>query len=277
MSLYRHGVPPSRLARGRRSRRRLAFAAWGGACLLLFGGLVVAANLPALQVGAVVVEGNEVTSDSELEKIVRQNLSGSYFALFPRTNILLYPKKAIEQAIEKEVARVSSASVVLKDGGLLSLIVKEREPSALWCEGEYDANDPVPSPCYFIDNDGLIYGLAPVFTGNVYLRFWGIHGGNPTGLQLLELAAYREMAYLLETLPKFSLEPTDVVFNNQNADVTVHLKGEARLLFTRKQSLGEVLENLDSVLSSEPLGGREALELDYIDLRFGNKIYFRLK
>lgn len=277
MTSPRYGAPAGKLGERRLARRRILFAVWGGGCALLFAGLVAAANISALQVKDVVIEGNEVTTDEELSALVRQNVSGSYLGLFPRSNILLYPRAAIERAIEAAEPRIASAAVALSSGNTIALTVKEREPSALWCEGTYDTQEAIHDPCYFIDGDGLIYGKAPVFTGDVYIRYWGIHGGDPTGLQLLELAAYREMSYLLETLPKFSLEPTDVVFNDQNADVTVYLKGRARLLFTRKQSLGEVLENLDSVLSSEPLGGRDALELDYIDLRFGNKIYYRLK
>lgn len=269
-------LPPSRLASARRlRRRRRALLALGGA-LLLLAALIVVARLPALQVKTVVVNGNEVTTDEELKTLVNQTLEGNYWFVFPKSNIFLYSRSAIENAITKSIARVSTASVSSADLSTISIAVRERGPSALWCEGEFDKNDPVPSPCYFIDSDGLIFAEAPSFSGNVFLRYWGLFGGVPIGRQLVELSAYREMAYFMSVLPKFNLEPTDVILDLQG-DVTVQLQGDARLLFARSQDLGEVLQNLDSVLSSEPLEGTDSLELDYIDLRFGNKIFYRLK
>ncbi len=272
-----NNLPPSRLARARRSRRRTsALLALGGG-LLIIAALVIVSRLPSLQVRSVVVSGNEATTEEELRTVIDENLKGHYLFLIPKSNIFLYPRAAIENAITAAIARVATANVSSADLSTISVVIKERGPSALWCEGVVDLNDPVPDPCYFIDGDGLIYGKAPVFSGNVFLRFWGIHGGDPTGLRLMPLSEYRELSFLLNTLPKFSLEPTDVVFDNQNADVTVHLKGRARLLFSRTQGLGDVLLNLDSVLSSEPLEGKDSLTIDYIDLRFGNKIFYRVR
>lgn len=272
----RNHLPPSRLAHARRVRRIKQVALYALAAALFFLALIVVARLPALQVKEIVVVGNEVTTDEELQAVVGQYLAGSYWFVFPRSNIFLYPRVAIENAIKSALARVSAASVSSADLSTISIEIRERHPDALWCEGEYDPHDPLPSPCYFVDGDGLIFAEAPVFSGNVFIRYYGLYGGSPVGRQLLELAAYREEAYFLQTLPKFDLEPTDVILN-ENKDVTVYLTGDARLLFSRTHSLGEVLQNLDSVLSSEPLEGRESLELDYIDLRFGNKIFYRLK
>lgn len=272
---HKHHLPPSKLAHGRRARlyRRGLFIA--GGVLALLAALVTAARLPSLQVKDIVVSGNEVTTDEELRAVALKNLKGNYLFVFPKSNVFLYSRSAIERAITRAIARVGSASVSSANLSTIAIAVRERKPTALWCEGIYDPHDPVPDPCYFIDGDGLIYAKAPVFSGDVFLRFWGIYGGEPIDRDLLPLAAYREVMYLLQTLPKFSLVPTDVVFDD--TDAAVYLKGRARLLYSRKQSLGDVLSNLDSVLSSEPLQGKDSLELDYIDLRFGNKIYYRLK
>lgn len=272
----KHHLPPSRLAASRRRGTRNRALLVAGGVLALLAALIVIARLPALQVKEIVVIGNEVTTDEELRAVVHENLRGNYWFVFPKSNIFLYPRTATENAIKSALARVSAASVSSADLSTISIEIRERHPDALWCEGEYDPHDPVPHPCYFVDSDGLIFAEAPLFSGNVFVRYYGLYGGVPVGRQLLELATYREEAYFLQTLPKFSLEPTDVILHENN-DVTVYLMGDARLLFNRTHSLGEVLQNLDSVLSSEPLEGRESLELDYIDLRFGNKIFYRLK
>jgi hypothetical protein len=51
----------------------------------------------------------------------------------------------------------------------------------------------------------------------------------------------------------------------------------SKILFARKQSSSEVLGNLKIVLESETFKDENRGDIEYIDLRFGNKVYFKIK
>jgi len=57
----------------------------------------------------------------------------------------------------------------------------------------------------------------------------------------------------------------------------LYIDDGSKILFARKQRSSEVLDNLKVVLKSETFKNEDAGNIEYIDLRFGNKVYFKLK
>src|SRR3989344_5171949 len=123
---------------------------------------------PFFQIEKVEVTGALVSSVAEIESVVFGEMSGSHFGLFSKRNILLYPKGVIEKRILTLYPRITN--IKMRIGGLhsLAVLVSERAPVALWC-GEKEAL----SSCYFLDRDGFIFSEAPIFTPEVYVRFYG--------------------------------------------------------------------------------------------------------
>ena len=60
-------------------------------------------------------------------------------------------------------------------------------------------------------------------------------------------------------------------------DMELYMEDGSKILFARKQRSSEVLGNLKVVLESETFKDEDRGDIEYIDLRFGNKVYFKLK
>ena len=73
------------------------------------------------------------------------------------------------------------------------------------------------------------------------------------------------------------LKPVWLLTKN-DGDMELVLEGGSRILFSRSEDLRKALENLQALLSENVLGVPKeqlSLSLDYIDLRFGNKIFYK--
>ncbi|MEK7176606.1 MAG: hypothetical protein AAB704_02205, partial [Patescibacteria group bacterium] len=69
------------------------------------------------------------------------------------------------------------------------------------------------------------------------------------------------------------------IFEVNAAQAQIYLKNGGRLIISIADDLSKVLENLETILRSDNL--KKALArggvIDYIDLRYGNKIFYKFK
>lgn len=63
----------------------------------------------------------------------------------------------------------------------------------------------------------------------------------------------------------------------ENGDYELHLRGGGKLLFTEDNDLPLTLINLSTVLQDNiSLPSKRDTEINYIDLRYGNRVFFKL-
>lgn len=261
-----------------RRRRRMFFLKVAGVfvlCLLFVGGVVYLLNREEVLFERVVVSGAEVLDARELETFAAGHLEGKYLFTIPRSNIFLYPKYTIAANVFENYKRLKDVEVERENWRTLRVSVVEREPHTQWC-GENRLEGVVPE-CYFLDEDGYIYALAPTFSDDVYFHFYGPLGsGEPIGQFFLERSEYRSLSLFLSTLREDDIAVQDLAVRDE-MDYELYLKGDVQVIFGRKQDLGRVYENLKSVLLSEAFKDVELHTLQYIDLRFGNKVYYKFR
>lgn len=246
---------------------------------------------PEVTVQTVEIAGNEIVSAKELEGLVGNGLQGNYLFLFSRSNIFIFPKRNIESQILAAYKRVEKVAISREGFTKITVQVSERNPFALWC-GEssddfYEAvgttTEVLPQTlaqleqCYFLDGSGYIFTEAPRFTGNLYFIYRGLLLGNePVGTQFLSEAEFGALRLFLNTTRDLDLVPVSLHKTFEN-EFELALEGGARLIFGAEQNLAVVLDNLESALGTETFTEGSLSEVDYIDLRFGNKVYYKFK
>lgn len=237
-------------------------------------------QIDEITINKIKAEGNVVVTNEELQAFVSKKLEGKYFFLFPKTSIFLYPRKNIEVSVLDAFKRIYFVKVSFEDFQTINLIVKEREPYALWC-GKMNTKE---EQCYFLDKQGFIYTEAPNFTGNTFLRYYGtstpvsykfVNTGGPVGNRFLLEEEFQKFNFFIKTLQNIGLELNSFIVQDKD-DITISLKGEERILFGRTQNLSVVLDNVQSFFESDEYIKNEA-GLLYADFRFGNKVYYRFK
>lgn len=262
--------------KARRSRRRLLFV---GVCalatLLLLGALVAISWAPFMRVGQVSVLGVRALDAKELEEVVWQELAGGWGYMFARSNIFLYPQKEITRELTRRFPTIKTVTVQAEDFKSVAVTIAERQPAALWC-GESQASS---TACHFLDEDGLVYAPAAMYSDGVYQTYYGPLQNAEAGQgQFLTAAQFHALPPLLESLQK-SADTGSLQFIavNHEGDVRAVFAGGFAVLFGVADSGSAVLERFLLALAAEPFVDRALSDFEYLDVRFGDKVYYKLK
>jgi hypothetical protein len=134
-----------------------------------------------------------------------------------------------------------------------------------------------------MDQKGYIFDEAPYFSGNVYFKFYGPNGGdpaNPVGTYFLK-DKFDEIAEFKDTLKEFGMNPADF-WLDENGDANISLSSGPgtgpKIIFKIDSDYEKIAESLQAAITTEPLQTEltnKFSSLLYIDLRFGNNIYYK--
>jgi hypothetical protein len=236
-------------------------------------------SVPSLQIKSIIVRGNKVLTEEEIKQEVRAELSGKYLHVFPQTNIFLYPKKMIEEGLSDTFPRISRVSAELDAERTLTIFIAEREPSALWCGREMVKTES-DDTCLYLDDKGFVFAKAPRFSGNAYFEFYGkgvLPDGNPVGHDFLPLASYQHILKIKERLESFGGSPIKIVVADDGSAEFLEKSGY-RIRFNIDEDISSLESNMQAVFHSNSWGNTaRSGALEYLDFRFGNKVYYKYK
>lgn len=258
------------------------------------------------------IKGNKIIDTEFLEKTIKEELAGYYFYFIPKTSVLLFPKNKIEARLADDFKRLEKIKVSIKDKKVLELVVTERKATYTWCGedifsyAEVESTDEIleKRKCYFMNEEGYVFGEAPYFSGDVYLKFFGPLSGaeeedktsdeisdsqdivefDPKGKYFLP-DKFSRIVFFLDSIKSMNLKPASFVVMPDD-EVELYLASEIppphtpKVIFKTDADLMKVAENLQASISTEPLKSdlkNKYSSLLYIDLRFGNKIYYKFK
>ncbi len=262
-------LPESRLRIKRRRRRiRIAIVSVAGA-ILIIAMLVGLTYLPFLQIKRIEVSGNKTLSSSTIIAYVQQRLDDKYAYVLPKTNIFLYPKHALNKELIEKYPVLASADVHAVDFSAIAVALVEREPRALWCEG---------GSCLFMDQNGVAYAYAPTFSEPIYVSYFGAISEGKLPKHYLAPGQFASLSALVDAIAqKLPGERITSVSVDAQNDVRVRFTSGVMLMFTLKDQGGDVFERLSLALGSDPIVSHQLSDFEYIDLRFGDKLYYKLR
>ena len=258
--------------------------------ILVVGGIAWGLSRPGLRIARIEVSGNSVLETDEITSFVRKEISGKYFFLFPKDSIALYPKERIENNLLDSFKRILSLSLNTKGFTALSVTINERKPYSLWC-GEIlvDTDVEEDALCYFADEAGFLFAEAPHFGGNVYVEFYGplyktgtstsSPGIIPIGAEFLPSLEFKIITLFRDLLGRIGLNINKAVAKDAG-DFTFTIREGGKVLLNKKQDPMRLVSDIESAFRTE-LGdpGDPAVrkQVEYIDARFTNKIFFKKK
>jgi len=232
------------------------------------------------KITAVVVEGTLAVDPEKVVGNIESFLREPLLWRIDRNNSVLYPKRAIRKAILELNPRVKQVSLVLDEDKRMVASVEEYVPTLLWCPPEHiSATTTIITSCYFSDSVGHIFAPAPDYSGNPFLVFATTfpntsEGVAPSGQSILPADEFAKVNSFLRQLSGLGL--TSRVVREVGVHDFIVLTDKPwtiRFLSTNDPvadgaNLALVLENLtkDEVTLDA---------LESIDLRFGNKVFYR--
>ena len=226
--------------------------------------------LPQYSLTTIRVTGAKELSPELVETFVESRLFDGSRPFLSPYNIFLYPRAELERSITEYFPRIRTARISKET--LLSqeiiVTIEERAPFARWCA---DA-------CYFMDKDGFIFtqetaSSTPPATRYVFTGALS-EANSPLGQTFLA-GTFPELVIFLRQLESANFSPSKISVENTK-DFSVSFMRGFELRASFESDLKEVVRNLELVLSSDTLRGKEGA-LEYIDLRFGNRVYYKLE
>lgn len=256
--------------------------------LLVFVGLNYLSRIPALSVKSVEVRGANILDPQNLKDNV-QSILDSKFILFSKKNVFFYPKKKIKKVLF-DIPRIKSFDVHRENFNNLVIDIVERDSKYTWCGDNLpvDNLNPKDNKCYFMDENGYIFDEAPYFSGNVYFKFFGKTKNSdtetPTGSYFLP-DNFEKFLLFKSNLEMMGLKSSAFLVKD-DGDMELYLTSNSalsntpKIVFKSDADLERVAENLQAVITTEPFATdfrNKYASLLYIDLRFGNKVYYKFQ
>lgn len=255
-----------------RRRRLRIFIALGG---LVFFGLTLfflhwLSYRTSMRIQNVSVRGAMLQDQDEVAAFARERLVDSGGHFIPRDNIFSYPKEELRAGIVRTFPRLQSVRLGRSGlfGTTLIVNVDERTAYATWCTDQ--------GQCYVFDDNGLVFAPADR-AGKPELSyvFYGAIDENAAVGSVFLPEKLRGVLDLLQRMREARFIPTALhVLDEQ--DYTIALTNGFTIKASFGQEIDTIVHNLELVSVSPALRGKEA-ELEYIDLRFGNRVYYKFK
>lgn len=288
--MRRRVLDSTKLAELRRQRRRSLRIKIIIVSLLIVATFVAfgfIARTPSIRVASFNISGNKLIETSEVESLVSSILSGKYLWLYPKNNIFLLPRRELKESIMQQFKRAEDVSININAERVLSIRISERGAQYTWCGNTLPALvESSNDKCYFLDEFGYIFDEAPYFSGATYLKFYGGLGemDNPVGQRILP-TSFEKLVYLQNVINQTGFNVSSVVIDPKG-EIDMYLAAfttppdAPKIILKIDSDVEKLAENLQAAVSAEPFKTElknNYNNLNYIDLRFGNKVYYKFR
>lgn len=245
------------------------------ALFILFGtlayGIHWASYLPALTIDKVIVDGVREVPQDIVRTYVQARLDDGSYRFISNSNIFAYPKESISRSLMSDIPRIKNAHLARASlfSRELIVVIEERRPYAKWCRESDD--------CYSMDDAGYIFAEAST-TRTQALTEYIFRGGLVATSTIGTFFSENHLPGMKATLEQLTAS------NFHAVGATVDSDSDFSIAFSEgyyvKASQGTdaltLVKNLQLILGSADLRDREN-DIEYIDLRFGNRVYYKLK
>jgi hypothetical protein len=243
-----------------------------GLSVISLAGLLIAAvwfgsRIERLTLVNVEVIGGETVDLEEIESVVQSQLVGEYAGIIPRRFAWVYPHEDILNSVNA-VPRVYDIEIQRDRGTMLLVTFNEYGPDGLWCASVDDDR------CVFITDTAYAFDEAPQLSGGSLLRFIRLGDEPVVGQVMLEASAYASLKTLASLLEEQGLFVSHIEFD-QVGDAFLSLVGGGELKVLVSAEPAQTIDNLQAILQSPDFLHIEPGNFQYIDLRFGEKIFIK--
>lgn len=294
----------SRTAQKRKRRRIFKISLYSFFTLVLIAGISYLSFADFMSVKDIKISGlREVKADS-IRNIFKDNTNGRTFVLFSKSNIFLYPKSSIKNEILNKIKRISELDIERKGLSHVVVSIKEREPFAVWCKSneskdEKDNQDslkedlytplislkinniPLKENCFYLDEDGYIFEPIDINKELSLVRYYNEESNLKIGDYFLDKNTFTKLnKFAFSSADFLRIRVNDAVVVSK--DAVLFFDNNSRLILNLDSDLEKTFENLAVFLGEPEFKGDSDTSntfdlFEYIDLRFGNKILYKLK
>lgn len=243
---------------------------------------------PSFFIDAVTIEGAHATSEASISNLVKAKLDTQLLFHIKRNNKLLYPVNEMEKEVLALSPRIANVRTIFDSSKKLRVVVTEYTPNFLYCmrsdtmlfEASTTPIDRQPKDCYFADEEGYVYANAPEYIGYPFVAIvassseQAVTHQSPVGTNVLTEESYARIRTYIDDLSQVGLTTHSVTLLGQN-DIRAEVGMPWAILFATDKDPQRAIRNLGVVLANLEKTPGKGKDIREIDLRFGNKIFYK--
>lgn len=273
----------------RKKKRSKGLWVIGGvaSCIVFIAAGIMIVRLHIFHIQTISISGLRSIHESDVQQEIASILTGSYaFGLIPYSSLLAAPTQIITKTIVYRFPLITAVHIKKEFPNILVISAKERIMFGILCNDLVN-NDAAPQEvlpeeqtdiqCAYVDTEGIAYESAPKTEGFLITKVSTDSPEITIGKQAIDSAMMRRITDISAKLP--SVIGSSIIgyqlLRNVAREVRVVSKDKFSLIINRDDDLDNALSVLATILKKEI--GSKRKNLDYIDLRFGNKVFYKFR
>jgi hypothetical protein len=197
-----------------------------------------------------------------------------YFGIIPRDNALFIPKQEIEADLISDNTFIEKVEIKLEKFDILKINATEYGSVAKWCGQSVKKKSKT---CYLLNSKGNIFTKETVIDGRDLPVFYGpISEDYIIGKGYLKPEQFQNVLSFVEKLEAMNIFVKSVDTSDFETLAVQTTAGPYIMISTLNDS-AKIIENLEIVIKTEEINKAQFSNLEYIDLRFTNKAFYKIK
>ena len=213
--------------------------------------------------------GNEDVKYSQVREVLEESLDKKYGLVIPANGFFLIKPVALENSLVEKIPKVMSADIVRLFPDRLNITIEERDPRVIWkTAGRH----------YIVGSDGLV-------SSQIYETLEGVPVVSDDSNSLVsandKLLKEEYLDFVIELSDSFNartgLEVKSLSTpSSQSRDLFVKTKKGFKIYLSSGLTFDSQVERLLTILGVE-VAEESQKDLDYIDLRIKDRVYYKYK
>ncbi|MFH1552010.1 MAG: FtsQ-type POTRA domain-containing protein [bacterium] len=235
--------------------------------VFLAGGIIYSLYLDYFRIKNINIEGNYILNKQEIEENIKNSISGKLFYVLPKNNILIISTEEINNNLAENFLRIKNLEVAKNFPDSLDIKISERKTYGLFCK---------ENGCFFLDKNGYVFSKSIFVSGDIFIKFLDERENNNITFKtyLLDINEFAQIRDFIDGLKTESVMISQVVFKKDGLFEFQTEEGWY-ILLSERSDYKLSLDNLKIALINQIKEKRP--ELEYIDLRLENKVFYKFK
>ncbi|OGZ05215.1 MAG: hypothetical protein A2845_02750 [Candidatus Lloydbacteria bacterium RIFCSPHIGHO2_01_FULL_49_22] len=245
----------------------------------LFFAVSWGAEREAIRISTIEVSGAVASSADEIRNIAQKLLSEKILWRIDRNNALFYPSSELSLALLAFDAHIKAVDMNVEAKKILKINIIEYLPKHLWCMSGAEASTTDRGICYLADSEGYVFALAPEYSGYPFdIYRTNIAGESeqdtPIGLFMLPKEELERVYAVIAELEKEGIFVHEI---DQLDEHDYSFTSDKPWIFSWTSSKDPSASVANLKLAEEEIARTKkgTTTVKSIDLRFGNKIFYK--
>lgn len=263
---------------------------------VLLGAVTYWSGHSYFRIQQLIVNDLEYINRPDAELIVKEQLEGRYLGLFARSNSFIFPRREIERHLKEAFPSIKEVDADFRGRKTIRITIDEYTPIARWCdvavtpakklehvaeERQQDAIPQIPdgragATCYYMNEQAMLFAEAPAADLEQFTTFYGAITADPLRATYTTPDQVTQLLQLIKLIRRLQITGTEVWTTTGEVFAIVTEPG-AKLYLDSQDDIISVFSNLQTVIERDAINTAQFKNIEYIDLRFGNRVFYKLK